>query len=264
MKKLLVTALLIVAGIPLLLMVAELPPYGSAENATYTHVSAHYLEHAVEDAGAENIVTDIILNYRGFDTNGEVTVIFTALAAVLAVLLLDRTPAAAGEESAPAPADEESTQPVSIVVSFIVRLLAPFIALFALYVILNGHATPGGGFQGGTILGALAIALTVVLGHKEAQRLLPEGLKPWLQAAAPLTFIVIGLAGLVSVGSYLEFPAVNGHVASAVATFFSNIGFPAAEGLSWVRAMWLLLLEFGIGIGGAAVIASIFWTMEAE
>ncbi|MDZ4655149.1 MAG: hydrogen gas-evolving membrane-bound hydrogenase subunit E [Coriobacteriia bacterium] len=258
MKKLLVTALLIVAAVPLLFTAADLPQYGSAENATYTHVSAHYLEHAVEDAGAENIVTDVILNYRGFDTNGEVTVIFTALAAVLAVLLLDRTPATASEKPA------QPTQPVSIVVSFIVRLLAPFIALFALYVILNGHATPGGGFQGGTILGALAIALTLVLGEKKAQRLLPEGLKPWLQATAPLTFVVIGLIGLVSVGSYLEFPTVDGNVASAVAAFFSNIGFPAAEGLSWVRAVWLVILEFGIGIGGAAVIASIFWTMEAE
>lgn len=255
MKKLLVAALLIVAAVPLLFTAADLPQYGSAENATYTHVSAHYLEHAVEDAGAENIVTDIILNYRGFDTTGEVTVIFTALAAVLAVLLLDRTPAAASEKPA---------HPVSVVMSFIVRLLAPFIVLFALYVILNGHATPGGGFQGGTVLGALAIALTLVLGEKKAQRLLPEGLKPWLQATAPLTFVVIGLAGLVSIGSYLEFPTVDGHVASAVAAFFSNIGFPAAEGLSWVRAMWLLILEFGIGIGGAAVIASIFWTMEAE
>jgi multicomponent Na+:H+ antiporter subunit B len=235
MKKALVAALLIIAAVPLLLAMAELPPHGSPDNVTYTHVSAYYLEHGVEEAGAENIVTDVILNYRGFDTNGEVTVIFTALAAVLAVLLLGRT----SSESADKPA-----YPVSAVVRFIVRLLAPFIAMFAIYVILNGHLTPGGGFQGGTILGALAIALTLVLGEDEARRLLPEGPKPWLQAAAPLTFVCIGIAGLADVGSYL--------------------GFPTAEGLEWVRTIWLMLIEIGIGVGGAAIIATIFWTMEAE
>lgn len=235
MKKALVVTLLIFAAVPLLLAVAELPPHGSAQNATYTHVSAHYLEYGAEEAGAENIVTDVILNYRGFDTNGEVTVIFTALAAVLAVLLLGRPASTATERPA---------HVVSIVVRFIVRLLAPFIAMFAIYVILNGHISPGGGFQGGTILGALAIVLTLVLGEDEARRLLPEGPKPWLQAAAPLTFVGIGLAGLADVGSYL--------------------GFPIAESLAWVRTMWLLAIEIGIGVGGAAIIATIFWTMEAE
>lgn len=235
MKKALVAALLIVAAVPLLLAVAELPPHGSASSPAYTHVSAYYLEHGEEEAGAENIVTDVILNYRGFDTNGEVTVIFTALAAVLAVLLLGRP------HTRPA---EKPAHPVSVVVRFVVRLLAPFIAMFAVYVILNGHVTPGGGFQGGTILGALAIVLTIVLGEDEARRLLPEGPKPWLQAAAPLTFVGIGLAGLADVGSYL--------------------GFPTAESLAWVRTLWLLIIEMGIGIGGAAIIATIFWTMEAE
>ncbi|MBN2404860.1 MAG: sodium:proton antiporter [Coriobacteriia bacterium] len=235
MKKALVAALLILAAIPLLLAVSELPPHGSASNATYTHVSAYYLEHGAEEAGAENIITDVILNYRGFDTNGEVTVIFTALAAVLAVLLL-------GDASTAT--EDKPSHSVSVVVSFIVRLLAPFIAMFAVYVIINGHISPGGGFQGGTILGALAIVLTLVLGEDEARRLLPERPKPWLQAAAPLTFIGIGLAGLTDTGFYL--------------------GFPTAEALSWIRTMWLLAIEIGIGVGGAAIIASIFWTMEAE
>lgn len=235
MKKALVSALLILTAIPLLLAVGQLPPHGSAKSPAYEHVSAYYLEYGAEEAGAENIVTDVILNYRGFDTNGEVTVIFTALAAVMGVLLLGR------ESRHPV---EQPTYPPSIVVRFIVRLLAPFIAMFAIYVILNGHVSPGGGFQGGTILGALAIALTLVLGENEARRLIPEGARPWLQAAAPLTFVGIGLAGLTDVGVYL--------------------GFPTVETLTWVRTMWLLMLEIGIGLGGAVIISSIFWTMEGE
>jgi Multisubunit Na+/H+ antiporter, MnhB subunit len=236
MKRALVAALLIVAAIPLLSIIAQLPPHAAPDSPAYTHVSAHYLEHGAEEAGAENIVTDVILNYRGFDTNGEVTVIFTALAAVLAILLL---PSEERVEERPAPA-----MPVSMVVRFVVRLLAPFIALFAVYVIMNGHVTPGGGFQGGTILGALVIALTIVLGEDEAHRLLPRPARPWLQAAAPLTFVVIGIAGIAVVGSYL--------------------GFPAEEPWQWVRTAWLVILEIGIGVGGGAIIGTLFWTMEAE
>ncbi len=235
MKKALVIVLLIVAAVPLVAAVAGLPPHGSPSNPTYTHVSAYYLEHGAEEAGAENIVTDMILNYRGFDTNGEVTVIFTSLAAVFGVLLL--TGAVARKPAAP-------EIPVSMVVRFIARLLAPFIAIFAVYVILNGHISPGGGFQGGTVLGALYITVSIVLGRDEARRLLPRGPKPWLQAAGPLTFVGVGLLGLVLTGYYL--------------------GFPTTPALAWLRTAMIVVIEIGIGVGGAAVLASVYETMEAD
>ncbi len=72
MKKALVVALLIIAAIPLLIGVAELPPHGDPDTPVHTHISAYYLENGVEEAGTENIVTAVILNYRGLDTSGEV------------------------------------------------------------------------------------------------------------------------------------------------------------------------------------------------
>ena len=236
MRKALVIALLIIATVPLVAAVAGLPPHGSPSNPTYTHVSAYYLEHGAEEAGAENIVTDMIINYRGFDTNGEVTVIFTSLAAVFGVLLLAR----AGTRKAVVAAET----PVSVVVSFIARLLAPFIVIFAVYVILNGHVSPGGGFQGGTVLGALYITVSIVLGPERARRLLPQAPKPWLQAAGPLTFVGVGVLGLVLTGYYL--------------------GFPTAPALAWLRTAMIVVIEIGIGVGGAAVLATIYETMEAE
>ena len=91
MRRTLTLALLVLASVPLLYAVAQLPPVGSVQNPTYTHVASHYLEKGSEETGCENIVTAIILNYRGYDTHGEVTVIFTAMMAVFGVLLVSRT-----------------------------------------------------------------------------------------------------------------------------------------------------------------------------
>lgn len=235
MKRALTAALLVIIALPMLYAFAELPPHGSPESPAYTHVSARYLEKGPEEAGAENIVTSVILNYRGFDTNGEVTVIFTSLAAVMAVLLGVRP----GEK--PLVQQSESPVEVSIVVSFVVRLLAPAIALFAIYVMLNGHVSPGGGFQGGAILASLVIVITVILGRAQAEALVPLRVRRWLHIAAPLAFVSVGVAGVVVFGNYLQFPRTHE--------------------LAWLTVTWLTIIEIGIGVGGAAILATIFWTM---
>lgn len=237
MKKALVAALLIIAAIPLLIAVAALPPHGDPGTPVHTRVSARYVEAGVEEAGAENLVTGVILNYRGLDTAGEVSVIFTALAAGLVVLI----PAARSRSTRHA---DPKTTPASPVVRFVVRLSAPFIALFAIYVILNGHASPGGGFQGGAILGGLFIALSVVMGAEKMGTLLPERLAVWLHVAAPVTFACVGFAGIALTGAFL--------------------GYPQEEALHAVREAMLLALEIGIGVGGAAIFATLYAQMEAQ
>ena len=237
-RRALIVVLLIAAAAPLMLAMSQLPPHGSPETPPYTHVSPYYLENGAEEAGAENIVTDVILNYRGFDTQHEVTVIFTSMAAVLAVLLLDPP----GRQRTAQPSQQPV--PVSTVVSFIVRVLAPFIALFAIYVILNGHVTPGGGFQGGTIIGALVIALSLVMSQEDADSLLPRKAEHILQAAAPIAFFVVGLAGVFAWGEYLY--------------------FPRDEELRWLTTLMLIIVELGIGVGGACVLIRIFRAMRAD
>lgn len=247
MKKALVAALLVIVAIPLLIGVVSLPPHGDPDAPMHTHVSARYVERGEEEAGAANIVTGVILNYRGLDTAGEVTVIFTALAAVLAVLIsFPHKPTNA--EVPPADADQSAAQPapppVSPVVSFMVRLFAPFIALFAVYVILGGHASPGGGFQGGAILGGLFIALAIVLGEEKARTLLPRRAAPWMQGAALISFVAVGVFGAVLTGYFL--------------------GFPATRGDHLLTELMLLAIEIGIGLGGAAIFATIFLQMREE
>ena len=58
----------------------------------------------------------------------------------------------------------------SVVVGTICRLLAPFLQIYALYVIMHGHSSPGGGFQGGVIMGASFILLVISMGAAATRR----------------------------------------------------------------------------------------------
>jgi multicomponent Na+:H+ antiporter subunit B len=75
-----------VLGVGLLLTVPALPAIGDPAAPATTHVSPYYLDNAYAETGMDNVVTAILVGYRGFDTLGEVTVVFAAAVAVLVVL----------------------------------------------------------------------------------------------------------------------------------------------------------------------------------
>jgi multicomponent Na+:H+ antiporter subunit B len=80
------TVLVLIIGATLAVAVAGMPAFGSRDAPGYTHVVPRYLERAQQETGVNNIVTAIVVYYRGYDTFGEVTVIFTAGIAVIALL----------------------------------------------------------------------------------------------------------------------------------------------------------------------------------
>jgi multicomponent Na+:H+ antiporter subunit B len=231
--------LVLVAAATMLAGVADLPPPGDAEAPIHTHVGARYVARGSAETGLPNLVTAVLLVYRGFDTFLEVVVIFTALVAVLA---LPRG-AAGDRETAPASLGAAPVRvPVSPVVFFVVRLLAPFIAMFALASLYRGHLTPGGGFQSAAIFGALFIALALVLGRERVARLVPLGARVYLQALGPLLFVLVGFVGYLLTGAFL--------------------GYPAAAAAHALREAMVVTLEVGIAVGGAVILAQLFLVME--
>lgn len=77
--------LLLVACV-VLVAVAELPPYGMAENPVHNQVSQCYIENAWEATGVLNMITAVVLDYRAYDTMFETIVLFTAVLAVIITL----------------------------------------------------------------------------------------------------------------------------------------------------------------------------------
>ena len=68
-----------------------LPPFGASDTPIHTHVSVQYLERSISETGVPNVVTSVLASYRGFDTLGEVIVVFTAAIGVLSILKRDKT-----------------------------------------------------------------------------------------------------------------------------------------------------------------------------
>jgi multicomponent Na+:H+ antiporter subunit B len=73
-------------GVILILAVIDMPKFGDPEAAVHRHVAPHYIAYAYDETGVPNMVTAIVVDYRGYDTLGELTVIFTAGVAVLSLL----------------------------------------------------------------------------------------------------------------------------------------------------------------------------------
>lgn len=92
MKRLLSLFVMIPCLVVLIILAAELPLYGSPDNPSNNEVSERYLQMGIEEAGATNIVTGIIVDYRAYDTLIETTVLFTALIAVMLTLKGDKKP----------------------------------------------------------------------------------------------------------------------------------------------------------------------------
>lgn len=149
----------------LLTTVASLPRYG-VENERMDEVADYYIEHALEDTGAENIVSGMILDYRAFDTLGESFVLFTALNCVLILLRRDE----AGEEAE----DDYYDLTHDNILRKAGLLVVPSVILFGFYVMLNGHLSPGGGFSGGAIVGAGLILLAAAFGNAVSARIVTE------------------------------------------------------------------------------------------
>ncbi len=80
----------------------DMPPYGDPGNPVHHHVAPHYLEESEHEIGIPNVVTSILASYRGYDTMGETTVIFTAMVGVLLLMGGIRNRKKSGEPDAPA------------------------------------------------------------------------------------------------------------------------------------------------------------------
>jgi multicomponent Na+:H+ antiporter subunit B len=191
--------------------------------------AARYLSGSAADAGPINVVTTILLDYRAFDTLGEASVIFTAVAAIGALFagstLVDRGPG------------------LSLIVRTSVGYLAPLFWLFPVYIVFHGHLSPGGGFQGGVSLAVLVILLYVVFGTRRASSSLGPARLHAVESMSALGFLLVGMVGVVQGVAYLSNAAA---------------GFPTGTPGRLLSGGMIPLLNLLIGLKVAAGLGSIF------
>jgi len=158
----------------LLVTVSYLPEYGQPDNPNNNEVAEKYNAEGLYDTGATNNVAGMILDYRAFDTLGESHVLFVAAVCVMILLRLELTKD--GTPTDTKRAEEENDrlyEPKNDkILQLSAKILVPVIIMFGIYVILNGHLSPGGGFSGGAIIGAGLILYVNAFGFEKAKRIM--------------------------------------------------------------------------------------------
>jgi multicomponent Na+:H+ antiporter subunit B len=251
----------VLSGALLIYGTVDFPGWADPASPASTHLSPHFIEKTMEETSVPNIVTAVLADYRGYDTMYETTVIFSAGVAcfILLRILLRKEP---GErlyrhvltgvtvrvkEGAKLPPSDDFERidtmwtPPDLIIKTVCRLLIPFVQLFALYVIAHGHHSPGGGFQGGVILGASIILLAISHDLRTAVQRVREKLDALLCATGVFIYAGTGALCLVLGLNFLDYSALASvlHVDPVTA-----------------RSHGILIVEIGVGL---AVMATMIW-----
>ena len=240
-KPVLALAVVIVTGSLLIYGTLDMPYFGSAEAPVHQHVAPRYINDSMQEVGVPNIVTSVLASYRGFDTFGEVVVIFTAGMGVLALLSVARRPQGTAEIDS----INKSMHEEHLILRIVAKMLIPFILLFALYVQFHGDFGPGGGFQAGVIFASAIILYTMLFGMSTARRVINQSFIQLLAAIGVLLYGSIGVISLLNGKNFLDYSALSAD--------------PVAG-----QHLGILLIELGVGFTVTSVMVIIFFNFAGR
>jgi multicomponent Na+:H+ antiporter subunit B len=263
LKSLSIIIVLIFGGL-LIYCTLDFPGWGDPSAPASTHVSPYYIENTMEQTSVPNIVTAVLADYRGYDTMFETIVIFTAGVACIFLLRIFRQvePEARLYRHVPSgiilriekggkyPKESDEFEridltwvPYALVVKTTCRLIIPFIQIFALYVIAHGHHSPGGGFQGGVILGASVILFAISHNLRSTFGRISEKRAVLLCALGVFIYAGTGALSIALGANYLDFGALK-----------QILGVDAVS----ARSFGILFVEIGVGICVMAVMVHLY------
>jgi len=165
-------------------------PYGDIINAV-----------AVPERHLTNMASAVNFDYRAFDTLGEEYILFAAVTGL--ALLLRRTRGEI-EETPREAADDRLVRPRGDALHGLGLIAAGATSLFGFYIVVHAHLTPGGGFQGGVILGAVCLIVFATLGYPSYRRVTPKVPIEVDEAAGAGAYALIGVATVVAGGAFLQ------------------------------------------------------------
>jgi len=130
----------------------------------------------------------------------------------------------------------------NVIIKTICRLLIPFLQIYAIYVLMHGHYSPGGGFQGGVMMGASFILLVIAYGLDDAQRRISVKALTIYACLGLFIYSGIGALALLMGGNYLD---------------YGTLPLPLSS-IPKIRAMGILGIEIGVFLCVMAIMIFIF------
>ena len=268
MKTLAIFIVLLFGGL-LIYCTLDFPPWGDPLAPASMHVSPRYIEQTMEETSVPNIVTAVLADYRGYDTMFEAVVIFTAAVACFFLLrvfgriesesrMYRHIPSGItlriSKDAEPLRESREFERidltwvPYGVVVKTSCRIIVPFCQLFALYVIAHGHHSPGGGFQGGVILGASVILFAISNNMRLSFTRISEKLAVLLCGLGVLIYAGTGALSIFLGSNYLDYGALSRLFGVDPVT---------------ARSLGILMVEIGVGITVMAVIITLYYNLAS-
>jgi multicomponent K+:H+ antiporter subunit A len=183
-------------------------------------IAWYFLENAKPEGGGYNVVNVILVDFRGFDTLGEITVLAVAAVAILALLQGLRL----GAPSVDAEGRPWAAERHPLMLRVLARPLLPLALLVSVYLFLRGHNAPGGGFIAGLVTGTAILLQYVAYGSQWARARLPwnyTSVIAWgllIATGTGLASWAFGAPFLTSTFGYVHWPVVGEfELASAMA-----------------------------------------------
>jgi len=186
-------------------------------------ISGFFVERAYSEGGGTNVVNVILVDFRGFDTLGEITVLGAVAIAVFA--LLRRFRPAPESIAVPGQQFQQNARSIAddlLVPGVIMRVMFPVIGVLAIYLLLRGHDLPGGGFVAG-----LTFAVAIILQYM-------AGGTRWAEARLDLKPVrLIGLGLLIACGTgagawLFAHPFLTSHKAHVTVALLGELHLPSA------------------------------------
>lgn len=259
----------ILCGSLLLYSTGDFPDWGDKDSPANTYLSPHYITKSLEETAVPNMVTAVLADYRGYDTMFETTVIFSAGLACFFLLRISNKKEkkrtfyrhiATGiilhiKEGGKIPEDtskftqiDSQWTPNDLIIKVTCRMIIPFIQLFGLYVIAHGHHSPGGGFQGGVILGASMILFAISHDLRTTRKRISEKTAAILSTTGVLIYAGTGLLCMLFGAVFLDY--------SALAWLLGSDPIMA-------RSHGMLMVEIGVGMAVMFVMIWIYYNISS-
>lgn len=230
-----------VAVLALLIIYAtfDKPRLGDPDAPVHQHVAPWYLDKTPEYIDIPNVVTAILGSFRGYDTLGEVFVVFSACIGVLFILGVS-----------PVKRNNEVIKKTSglrhhLIPQVVGRLLIPFIVLFGLYVQFHGEYGPGGGFQAGAIIATGVILYGLLEGESAALKAIPRSVLLGMVVGGALLYGGVGVACMLMGGAFLDYSVL------------------AADPVAG-QQLGILIIEAGVGMAVCGALLSIYHAFAAR
>lgn len=234
--RLIALGVVLITTLALLHATLDSPRVGDINAPVHQHVAPWYIDQTPTAIDVPNVVTAVLASFRGYDTLGEVFVVFTAGIGVL--FLLAHYP-----HKPPSRAHEGLRH--YLIQRLVGRTVIPFILLFGFYIQFHGDFGPGGGFQAGALIAAAIILYALIEGNDHATEVIPNWLLTGMAAGGALLYGGVGVAGMLMGGNFLDYSVL--------------LSDPVAG-----QHLGILLIELGVGITVTGVLLSIFFAFASR